>query len=114
VNYASCADFLVRLSSETVRELRGLERERIEEFYVRAARASNHTVAGFYLDELQRRDARRRERFMVALTVIIATLTVIIAILTAASLWAVLRASDTRTDDHHHHHHARTLGDPLE
>jgi hypothetical protein len=67
----------------TVRELHELDPERINGFYVRAARASNHTVAGFYLDELQRREARRRERVMIALTIII-------AILTAANLWAVL------------------------
>lgn len=57
--------------------LKGLNLRGLRDRYDVAARASSHTPASFFLDEIHRRESRRREWFMVGLTALILVLTVV-------------------------------------
>jgi hypothetical protein len=79
----------------TFAELRGLNDEGIKGRYdhVAAGAGRKPAQASFYLEELRRRQSRRRERFMLWLTVAI-------AILTGANVYFVFRQSNDRPGHH--------------
>ena len=55
--------------------LKKMKTKQLKAGYDEHARNHNATQASFYLDEIHRRESRRRERWMLFLTVVIAVLT---------------------------------------
>lgn len=76
----------------SVAELRKLSDSEIEKRYNDLAKS---TVVGtaFYLEELHRREADRREAAMIRMTAVMMWLTIAVTVLTVVNVWAVFRAN---------------------